>query len=187
MPWYENELYLPVVRLGGAALMGMLIGINRDLHGKPLGLRTLALVAMGAATMALLIALFAGSTGQTPVDAASRVIQGILTGIGFLGAGVIMRSDDGREVHGLATAATIWVTAGIGVACGLALWGVATSATALSLLILVIGGPIEKSIHRRANLRPPPVIIEQKDGQRPAAPIQSGVGDHSFQIQPQQG
>jgi len=151
-----NDFAVPLTRLGLATLMGAIIGINRDLHGKPLGLRTLGLVGLGAATVALLIGTYAGDRGQPPVDAASRVIQGILTGIGFLGAGVILRSADGREVHGLTTAATIWVTAGIGVACGLGIWGVAIATSSMTLIVLVIGGPVEKLIHDKARKARPP-------------------------------
>ena len=98
-----------ILRLGGATLIGTAIGLNRDLHGKPTGVRTLGLVGLGSALVVLSVAQ--GSS----VDA-SRIIQGIVTGVGFLGAGVIFRSE-GHHVHGLTTAACVWVTACIGAAC----------------------------------------------------------------------
>jgi len=145
---YSDDGLQTLLRLGTATLIGGLIGINRDLHGKPLGLRTLAIVALGSAMVALLIDTYAGSRLQTPVDAVSRVLQGILTGIGFLGAGVILRSEDGSKVHGLTTAATIWVTAGIGVACGLGIWNLAIVGAGLTLLVLTTGRAVERRIER---------------------------------------
>ena len=103
-----------VLRLGSAILIGGAIGLNRDLHHKPTGMRTLGLVALGS-TLAVL-----GVAGDPA--AVSRVVQGIITGIGFLGAGVILHRPTGGKVHGLTTAATIWVTAAIGVLCGIAAW-----------------------------------------------------------------
>ena len=99
-------------RLGAAVLAGAALGLNRDLHGKPTGVRTFGLVGLGSA-----VAVLAVSNSQD-VSAAGRVIQGILTGIGFLGAGVIIRTNEGKQVHGLTTAACAWLTACIGVTCG---------------------------------------------------------------------
>ena len=80
---------------------------------------------------------------------ASHVLQGIVTGVGFLGAGVIVRNNKGRHVHGLTTAACVWVAACIGAACGCAEWQIVALGAALVLVILVFGGPFEKSIDRR--------------------------------------
>src|SRR5690349_17079767 len=101
------------LRLGLAVVVGGLIGLNRDLHRKPAGVRTHALVSLGTALMVIAI-LPPGSTLDQRVDALSRVIQGVLTGIGFLGAGVILHDAGNGRVRGLTTAATIWVTALIG-------------------------------------------------------------------------
>ena len=93
-----------VLRLGAATLAGGLIGLDRDLHGKPIGLKTLGLVGLATA-MVVMLALPGGEMTAIS-DATSRVIQGILTGIGFLGAGVIVRGEHRFRVHGLTSAAT---------------------------------------------------------------------------------
>ena len=130
-----------VLRLGSAILIGGAIGLNRDLHHKPTGVRTLGLVALGSA---LVILAVAGDPA-----AVSRVIQGIITGIGFLGAGVILHRPTGGKVHGLTTAASIWVTAAMGVLCGIAAWSILVVGVSLVLLLLMFGGPVEKWCHRR--------------------------------------
>jgi putative Mg2+ transporter-C (MgtC) family protein len=107
-----------VLRLGAAASFGAAIGLNRDLHGKPTGARTLGLVALGAAVVTLSAVDAVGQAGADKGDL-SRIMQGILTGIGFLGAGVIIHEDTGRLVRGLTTAACVWVTACIGICAGL--------------------------------------------------------------------
>lgn len=131
-----------VLRLGTAALVGGAIGLNRDLHHKPSGLRTLSLVAVGAALATL-------TASQDPNDAAavSRVLQGLITGVGFLGAGVIVRHTQTSKVHGLTTAATIWVTAVLGAACGTGAWPVVITSVAIISGILIWGGRIERAVH----------------------------------------
>jgi putative Mg2+ transporter-C (MgtC) family protein len=131
-----------IVRLGAALLVGGAIGLDRDLHGKPTGVRTLSLVALGSALAVMAM------TGSGDVNAESRVIQGVLTGIGFLGAGVIIRSAD-EHVHGLTTAACTWLTACVGVICGVAEWQVIIVGVPLVFAVLHLGGPIEKAIHSR--------------------------------------
>src|SRR3954447_1032948 len=100
------EMLEVIGRLGAAVLIGAAIGLNRDLHGKPTGVRTLGLVGLGSALAVLAI-------GPSSADDASRIVQGIVTGIGFLGAGVIIRNAD-NHIHGLTTAACVWITACIG-------------------------------------------------------------------------
>ncbi|MCI0658194.1 MAG: MgtC/SapB family protein [Acidobacteria bacterium] len=136
-----------MLRLFVAASLGGVLGLNRVLHGKPTGFRTLALVSLGSAmaTMAVLL-------GNSPVDEddpnpLSRVVQGVLTGIGFLGAGVILR-DAGGHVKGLTTAATIWTAAVLGVFCGLGRLGVAGLSTLLALGILHGGVAVERLAER---------------------------------------
>src|SRR5262245_33477653 len=106
-----------VLRLSSATLAGAVLGLNRELRGKPAGLRTLALVGVGSALFALAGIGAVLDTGKpTSTDAISRVIQGIVTGIGFLGAGVIIH-DVQQHVRGLTTAATIWLSSALGIAC----------------------------------------------------------------------
>jgi putative Mg2+ transporter-C (MgtC) family protein len=135
------------LRLGAALVLGSALGLNRELHGKPAGLRTHALVTLGAA-VATLVALRSPDV-STAIDpnAASRIVQGILTGIGFLGAGVILRDSSGH-VSGLTTAATIWICAVLGIVCGLGYWFILTIALGLTLIALFFGKPIERFAER---------------------------------------
>lgn len=134
-----DQLIEMTLRLLAAASVGAVIGINRDLHGKPAGVRMLGLVALGSA-LATLTAIGFDVVGKVPVDAISRVVQGVLAGVGFLGAGVIMRDETG-QVHRLNTAASVWVTATLGVACGLGAW-IPTFITAVLVLVLLSVGRI---------------------------------------------
>lgn len=147
----------PALRLGLALFGGAIIGLNRDLHRKPIGVRTLGLVAFGSCLITLAIAREAAAQGVHSIDAASRVAQGIVSGIGFLGAGVILRTPDQQHVHGLTTAATIWVCAALGVACALAEGGLIVLGIAGTLLLLMLGGPLEKWLRRHldAQRKPP--------------------------------
>jgi len=130
------------LRLGAATLVGVILGLNRDLHGKATGVRTLGLVCLGSALAVLSI------NKGTSTDA-SRIIQGIVTGVGFLGAGVIVRNSKGHHVHGLTTAACVWVTACIGAACAVAEWQIVVLGALFVLVILAFGGSFEKAISRR--------------------------------------
>jgi len=149
-----DSIALILPRLAAAMVLGALIGLNRELKHKPAGLRTHALVALGAAVLTLLAGGQTGSGDLAHYDALSRVIQGIITGIGFLGAGVILRSADGHHVSGLTTAASIWLAACLGCACGTGAWAITACAFALIMLILILGGPLERWALRR--FKPPP-------------------------------
>lgn len=127
------------LRLGAAALIGIALGLNRDLHGKPTGVSTLGLVGLGSAVAVLAI-------GQGDSANASRIMQGIATGIGFLGAGVIIRTSD--HVHGLTTAACVWLTACFGAACAVGDWRVILLSAPVVFCILVYGGMFERFVHR---------------------------------------
>jgi putative Mg2+ transporter-C (MgtC) family protein len=136
-------------RLAVAMLIGCVIGLDRELRDKPAGLRTHALVTLGAALVAVVgIELSYDGTTFHP-DAASRVLQGIITGIGFVGGGVILRDAEGGTVRGLTTAASVWVAAGLGIACGVGLWHTALIGLGLTLLVLLLGGPLERTLRRR--------------------------------------
>ena len=133
------------LRLLLAAALGAAIGMEREIRQKPAGLRTNILIAVGAALFSIVSLRIAGGS--------DRIAAQIVTGVGFLGAGAIMR---GRtNVHGLTTAATIWVNAAIGTAAGLGGAGLATAATALTLLVLCVLPPIEDFFERRAGISNP--------------------------------
>ena len=135
------------LRLGAALVLGGGIGLNRELHGQPAGLRTHALVTLGAAVGTLVALRSPDASMAIDPNAASRIVQGILTGIGFLGAGVILRDSLGH-VSGLTTAATIWICAVLGIVCGLGYWFILTIAVVLTLIALFFGKPIERLAER---------------------------------------
>jgi putative Mg2+ transporter-C (MgtC) family protein len=135
-----------VLRLAVATVAGGLIGLNRDLHGKPIGLKTLGLVGLATASVVML----AGPSGNPAAVSteASRVIQGILTGIGFLGAGVIVHAEHHFRVHGLTSAACTWFTACVGIGCGIGQWRIVAVALAMAFALLTVGRTVERSLHR---------------------------------------
>jgi putative Mg2+ transporter-C (MgtC) family protein len=143
--WQEITL-----RLGSAALIGGLLGLNRELKGKPAGLRTNALVSLGSAVLILGSLGISGTTDPaTEATVVSRAVQGIITGIGFLGAGVILRDTSGARVHGITTAAMTWLTATLGMLCGAGVWSVSILGVGMALAILILGKPLERFLHRR--------------------------------------
>jgi putative Mg2+ transporter-C (MgtC) family protein len=131
-------------RLLLATLFGALVGLNREREGKPAGLRTHSLVALGAATFTVVGLLLQGGDAAAP----GRVLQGIVAGVGFIGAGVILHRQDTRGVEGLTTAAAIWIVAAIGVATGAGLWRTAASVVGVAFLVLVAGERIDRWLHR---------------------------------------
>jgi putative Mg2+ transporter-C (MgtC) family protein len=146
------------MRLIAATLVGGLIGLNRELKGKPAGLRTHALVTLGSALVTVVGVYSLIDKENSDPSAISRIIQGIITGIGFLGAGVILRDEINNRVRGLTTAATIWVSASIGIACGVGAWYAVMFTTALILVVLIVGGPIEQAMLRWIGRRKPDEI-----------------------------
>ena len=131
----SQQLAHVIVRLVAATLLGALVGYQRERAGKSAGLRTHTLVALG--TTVFVVAC--SGIGMSP-DGLSRVIQGVITGIGFLGAGSILKLESERLIQGLTTAAGIWMTAAIGVAVGLGSLGVALLATVMTLIVLSLVG-----------------------------------------------
>jgi len=129
MDWADVAL-----RLSVAVVIGGAIGLDRELRHKSAGVRTIGLVTLGAALAVLAV--------SPDTAAVSRVLQGTLAGIGFLGAGVIMHH--GRSIEGLTTAASIWTAAALGAACGLGSWQPVVIGSALVLVLLVVAGAIEK-------------------------------------------
>jgi putative Mg2+ transporter-C (MgtC) family protein len=139
-----------LLRLGVALLLGLLVGIERERKNThPAGMRTLALVSMGSALFTILSAHgFAALTGAGygPVDP-TRIAAQIVSGIGFIGAGTILLQRN--AVRGLTTAAAIWLTAAVGMACGAGLLAEAATATVFALIVLAVLQPIERRLFRR--------------------------------------
>jgi putative Mg2+ transporter-C (MgtC) family protein len=142
-----RELARVLLRLAAAALVGAIAGFQRERAGKSAGLRTHMLVGLGAAVF-VMVPLQVGIGG----DGISRVIQGLATGIGFIGGGAILKLSHEREIHGLTTAAGLWMTAAAGVAVGLGALGLAIIAMLLTWLILVAVRWLEARLEiRRGN------------------------------------
>jgi putative Mg2+ transporter-C (MgtC) family protein len=140
----SRQLIHVVIRLLAATLLGAVIGFQRERVGKPAGLRTHILVTLGTCVFVL-----AGSGYGMNSDGLSRVIQGIVTGIGFIGAGSILKLNEERDIQGLTTAAGVWMAAAIGVAVGLGALGLAMLGTVLTLIILALAGRIEVQINKQ--------------------------------------
>jgi len=128
------------LRLSLALLVGVILGLNRWLHHKSAGIRTHSLVAIGSATAIMLISDFVKDDAQS----VSRVLQGLITGLGFLGAGVIIREQQSQRVHGLTTAASLWVCALVSAAFGAGQFALGGITLGAILLTLVLGGPLER-------------------------------------------
>lgn len=133
-----------LLRVVMAVVLGGLVGIQRERVGKPAGVRTHMLVCLGTAVVVLACA----GVGMQH-DAQSRVIQGIVTGIGFIGAGSILKLSEERDIQGLTTAAGLWLTAAIGIACGVGTLGIALITALLTLLVLALAGVIERSERKK--------------------------------------
>jgi putative Mg2+ transporter-C (MgtC) family protein len=134
-------------RLALAALLGGILGLNREMAFKPAGMRTHALVALGAALATITGLALTLEPSEDP-SATGRIIQGIVAGIGFVGSGVILHRRDNHTVEGLTTAASIWVIAATGVAVGAGLWRASTLVVLIALVLLVVGSPIDRFVQR---------------------------------------
>lgn len=137
----------PVSRIVAAGLLGALIGLDRERMGKPLGFRTLSVVAVASSALTVAAAQHDVDMGSG-TDMVSRAVQGLMAGIGFLGGGVILRSQR-NHIHGLTTAALVWLTAALGIACGLGSWVVVATATVSAMTLLWVGKPLERAMQRR--------------------------------------
>ena len=135
-PWDVSQ------RLLLAAVLGAAIGLEREYRHKPAGLRTNILIAVGAALFTIVSMVMGGHGGTS-----DRIAAQIVTGIGFLGGGAILRS--GIHVKGMTTAATIWVNAAIGMAAGAGEYVLATAAAVVTLVVLAVLPPIERYFERR--------------------------------------
>src|ERR1041384_3876882 len=139
----RGHLAIVLIRTITAVILGGIVGVQREKGGKPAGLRTHMLVSLGTAVVVLSCA----GVGMD-MDGLSRVIQGIVTGIGFVGAGTILKLTDQKEIQGLTTATGLWMTAAIGVAVGLGALGIAVIATVLTVIVLSLQG-LEEYLNKR--------------------------------------
>ncbi len=144
-----HELVRPMLRLMVALLCGAVIGMQRERAGKAAGLRTHILVAAGSTLFVI-----AAVEGGMDSSGLSRVIQGLITGIGFLGAGAILKRERENNIRGLTTAAGIWMTSAIGVTIGLGRFGVAIAATVITWIVLSVLRQIEIWTDTEGNDRP---------------------------------
>ena len=137
-----------IIRLIAATLLGAVVGAQREHAVKPAGLRTHILVSLGTAVFVL-----ACSGSGMSSDGLSRVIQGIVTGIGFIGAGSILKLSEEKDIQGLTTAASVWMTAAIGVAVGLGSLGVALMSTLLTMIVLALAGIVDTRADKKRKAR----------------------------------
>ncbi|MBT3278215.1 MAG: MgtC/SapB family protein [Phycisphaerales bacterium] len=152
MDWLvEPNVWPHLGRLGVAAILGGLIGLEREHHGRGAGLRTQILVSLGAALAALVSLLAVPSQSGGPQVDAGRMAYGIMAGVGFLGGGVIIHS--GMTVRGLTTAASLWCTAAVGLACGFGIFVPAIACTLIVLATLIILGKLEPRIPTKRTRR----------------------------------
>lgn len=133
-----RQIMRVVIRLLAATILGAIVGLEREKAGKPAGLRTNTLVCLGTA----IFIIVCSEIGMSH-DALSRVIQGVVTGIGFIGAGSILKLEGERDIRGLTTAAGVWMAAAIGVCVGVGSIGIGALATVLAVIILAVVGAIE--------------------------------------------
>ena len=134
-----NNLNNDLICVALAIFCGGAIGLEREIHRKAAGLRTNILICLGAAVFTIISERMAGQG-----DSVTRIAAQIVTGVGFLGAGAVIQDRGG--VHGLTTAATIWLVASIGMACGIRLYSLALALTAFSLAILLGLAKLDKAI-----------------------------------------
>ncbi len=129
-----------LMRIGAAAIVGGVLGLERELSGHSAGLRTHMMVSIGCAVF--VVAGLAICGDQT--EAVTRVVQGVAAGIGFLGAGTILKLDEREEIKGLTTASSIWLAAALGTLAGLAEYVPAAAATVIALVVLAVLRPMER-------------------------------------------
>ena len=177
-----HELLVMSARIFGALLIGAVIGLERSFHGRPAGFRTHALVCV-ASSLLMLVTVYQNEwMTQVAIDAIrtdpTRMAQGIMTGIGFLGAGVIFK--EGLTVRGLTTAASIWMTASIGILVGIGFWFPALLGTIATLMVLSVFRWIENKVpsefyaHHHLRFKRNAVMSESE--------LREVIGSHGFSI-----
>jgi putative Mg2+ transporter-C (MgtC) family protein len=177
-----HEELIIVGRVLGAVAIGALIGFERTFHGRPAGFRTHALVCVASALLMIVTVYQSHWMTEMPVDAIrtdpTRMAQGIMTGIGFLGAGVIFK--EGLTVRGLTTAASIWVTAAIGVLVGIGFWFAAILGAVATLAILALFRFIESRLP--AEFYAHHVLCFARDKVMSEDEVRNLIGQHGFSV-----
>ncbi|MBP2230227.1 putative Mg2+ transporter-C (MgtC) family protein [Azospirillum agricola] len=185
--WSRAELLtngLILLHLVGALGVGMLLGYERSYHGRAAGMRTYGLVCLASTALTVVNAypgMWYGGMGPQPgagAGDATRVIQGIVTGIGFLGAGVIMR--EGLSIRGLSTAASIWCTAAIGVTIGLGFYLVAIGAALLSAFIMSAFRRLETALPHQTVMHL--TLVFTRDKAPPAEELRARAKEQGFEV-----
>lgn len=161
---------LIALNLFGALLLGMVVGYERAFHGRAAGLRTYGLVCMASCALTVFVGYshaWFGGVGSPVSPDPTRVVQGVVSGIGFLCAGVIMK--DGLSINGLTTAASLWASAAIGILIGVGFYGAAIALAGLELLSMTLGRAIQDHLPAKESLG---VTIHFKHG---AVPVEAAV------------
>jgi putative Mg2+ transporter-C (MgtC) family protein len=181
--WSSKELAvngLVMLHMLGALATGLVIGYERSYHGRAAGLRTYSLVCMASTALTVVNGYpnmwYAGLSDTPGVADPTRAIQGIMTGIGFLGAGVIMR--EGFSIRGLSTAASIWVTAAIGVLIGVGFYGAALVGATATVVVMAAARQVENALPHQTALHL--TLVYPRDRTPPAADIHAMLGRHGF-------
>ncbi len=138
---YLKETVTVIMRLSAAMVLGAIIGLERDTSGKAAGLRTHMLLALDAASF-VVVPLELGMS----LDEVARIAQGVATGVGFLGAGAILKMSEEGEIKGLTTAAGIWVTAAVGMAAGMGRIWIAALGVVLVAIVLAVLGRVQRNL-----------------------------------------
>src|SRR3954466_2931565 len=171
-----------VTRIAVALLIGGIIGFERTFHGRPAGFRTHSLVSVASALLMLVTVYQSDWMTATPIEAIrtdpTRMAQGIMTGIGFLGAGVIFK--EGLTVRGLTTAASIWVTAAIGILVGIGFWFAAVVGALATLMVLALFRLIEARLPSEFYAHH--MLRFDRDKVMGESEVHKMIGDHGFSI-----
>ncbi len=137
--------------LGLSLVLGALVGFERLIHTRTTGARTHMLVSMGSAAFVLAARQAFGETD----DSLTRIVQGVASGIGFIGAGSVLKLSSPAEIRGLTTASTVWLSSSVGIACGLEVYRVAIWATILALVVLALLRPFEQKLESANHSKEP--------------------------------
>ena len=183
--WSGPELVvngLLVLHLLGATAVGLLLGYERTFHGRAAGMRTYTLVCVASTMLTVINGYpthwYAGLSNTSGIADPTRAIQGIMTGIGFLGAGVIMK--EGFTIRGLSTAASIWMTAAIGILIGVGFYGGAIAATLISVIAMSTLGRVEKRLPHQTTLHLS--LVYPRGGVPTADEVQARMEAYGFGI-----